>query len=280
MSIAVVPERRPQRTFEALAAPPEPHLPDPRLKAFLEAVRQACTPPAGRYRGRRSTRYLTQAQMAALLGVTPRWYQAMESGRVEWTIERTQQVAQVCDLGPGEAKNLYRLALGVEPMATWDSRADPEEQLIELAEASPYPVAVIGPLTQTLYTNTLHRAMLPQIARWETWAECTLLDPSVREVMVDWRQAWAEPMISDIRHKASLVPTQERQAARRLLTTLRAGTPDLAESWRSRQSAACYLRSIRSSQGQCPVHRIDIRPASAAPFTLRYSIPDHPPRAA
>jgi transcriptional regulator with XRE-family HTH domain len=87
------------------------------LHDFLKAVRArvqpkdlGLTPP----RNRRSSG-LQQADVAATLNVSPRWYNGFENGATVPGEDVLDQLAQVLRLTPAERVNLYLLATGHEP---------------------------------------------------------------------------------------------------------------------------------------------------------------------
>ncbi|MGR6537384.1 helix-turn-helix domain-containing protein [Streptomyces rochei] len=135
---------------------------------------------------------LPQKEVAQRMGVSERWYRALESGaQVPLTLDTLTQLAEALDLGPDERTALYWYRLSevsdVERGADDGGRLGRLKDLVD--SQTTFPAYLIDHAWNIITYNAL-------MARWFPWVcepeanlmRWVLLNPESREQIVDWRK--------------------------------------------------------------------------------------------
>ncbi|MBZ6128531.1 MULTISPECIES: MmyB family transcriptional regulator [Streptomyces] len=160
-------------------------------------------------RGSRSRGYLTQLDMATLLGVSERWYRGLEAGE-ERTYKATMAagIARVLDLADDQAEVLWRHC-GLEPPRAVAAAPDPV--LVDMVRQQPGALSYLSDEAWDVVTcNRLAGLHCPWVARPGANIMLWAFSPDARYQMRDWERAWAVPMLSELRAAWQRTPRHER----------------------------------------------------------------------
>jgi len=158
--------------------------------ADLPALLRAWRVEAGAKLGRKKP--LPQKEVAHRMGVSERWYRALESGaQVPLTLDTLTGLADALDLGPDERTALYWYRLtevsdGEQPKGE-DGRIARLREFVDAQTA--FPVYLIDHAWNILAYNALMAGWFPWVreprANLMRWV---LEVPDSREQIIDWRQ--------------------------------------------------------------------------------------------
>lgn len=176
---------------------------------------------------------LTQREVAQLMGVSERWYRALESGaRVPLTPEILTGLADALSLGPGERTALYSYQMS-EITDEEQSGATGNDVRIDwirdfIAGQTRCPVYIVDRAWNLVGANELMRT-------WFTWSRepganllrWILADPEARAQLVDWREQVSH-YLAQLRF--ALHQHSDDPDLRNLLEIVR-GKPEFEELW-------------------------------------------------
>ncbi|MEI5098380.1 helix-turn-helix transcriptional regulator [Streptomyces sp. PmtG] len=158
-------------------------------------------------RGHRT--YLTQLDMALQLGVSERWYRALEKGEDRrYSREMIAGVCRILDLSPHQAAAVYRIT-GHEPPSSYP-RAAPsgsrpgspgglDPALVQLMHQQRYVSYICDQAWDVIEANMLAARHCPGLVRpganVMTWA----FSVEARYQLRDWENRWAVPLLTCLR---------------------------------------------------------------------------------
>ena len=216
---------------------------------------------------RRRSPGLTQAQVAAHLGITTTYYRRLEQGAAPWKVEPggvapwLESLAHLFSLTEHQRRMLYRLALGWEPEPE-PERAAPEAREVTrtLIDSLPYPALLTDPLYAVVHTNRHATAMFPPLQVGTNAAKAALCDPGMRRRLHDWRASWATPIISGLRLAALRLPEQHHARIDALI----------AELLRDEEVRALWKQTRGTAAPSVPRQRVVL--TEDGPVTVRLSL--------
>ncbi|MFD9905763.1 helix-turn-helix domain-containing protein [Streptomyces sp. NPDC059063] len=156
-------------------------------------------------RGHRT--YLTQLDVALQLGVSERWYRALEKGEDRrYSREMIAGVCRILGLSRHQAAALYR-STGHEPPATGTApagsqpgtRGDLDPALVQLMHQQRYVSYLCDQAWDVIEANAVAARHCPWLVRpganVMTWA----FSPEARYQLRDWEDRWAVPLLTRLR---------------------------------------------------------------------------------
>ncbi|MET7361324.1 hypothetical protein ABZS76_23150 [Streptomyces sp. NPDC005562] len=178
------------------------------------------------FRGHRS--YLTQLDMALLLGVSERWYRALERGEDRgYAREMIAGIARILDLTPRQAATLHR-GTGHEPPSERTEAVRPDAAMLDLLHGLRRVSWICDQAWDVLAVNAVAARHCPWLARADanvmTWA----FSPEARYQLRDWDTRWAVPLLARLRLAWQRRPDDERLDE--VVRTVRRA-PGVAELW-------------------------------------------------
>jgi transcriptional regulator with XRE-family HTH domain len=183
--------------------------------------------------GRRRKGEVSQAEIARLTGVSDKWYRKLEHGEAaQFSDQFLDSLAFTLRMSDAERLALYHLATGRPP-----APVTPEPEAIKAMDADmqrlldkmlPHPSYISDLAWNVVAHNRPSReiypwAWQPNIMRW------AFLFPEAREMLVDWKEAWAVPFLAQIRTAFARHP--ENQQLRSLVEDILNGCPEGQELW-------------------------------------------------
>ncbi|WP_409239530.1 hypothetical protein [Streptomyces sp. PA5.6] len=196
------------------------------LRAWRMARDPALLPDPVPFRGHRS--YLTQLDMALLLGVSERWYRALERGEDrKYAREMIDGVVRILDLSPGQATALHR-GTGHQPPRYRARSARPDDAMLDLLHQQRRVSWICDQAWDVLAVNAVAARHCPWLARPDanvmTWA----FSAEARYQLRDWDARWAGPLLGRLRLAWQRWPDNERLDD--VVRTVRR-EPGVAELW-------------------------------------------------
>ncbi|MFF3643335.1 hypothetical protein [Streptomyces sp. NPDC002564] len=167
------------------------------LRAWRMARDPAALPGPVPFRGHRT--YLTQLDMALLLGVSERWYRALERGEDRgYAREMIDGVARILALPPRQATALYR-GTGHQPPRRPAGGVRPDAALLDLLHQQRRVSWICDQAWDVLAVNAVGARHCPWLARADanvmTWA----FSAEARYQLRDWEARWAAPLLGRLR---------------------------------------------------------------------------------
>ncbi|ANP52999.1 transcriptional regulator with XRE-family HTH domain [Streptomyces griseochromogenes] len=266
-----------------------PREPDRRheLGVFLRSRRERITPEEVGLpqTGRRRTPGLRREELALLTGISATWYTYLEQGRdIRASDQVLDALASVLKLDRHERGHLFRLAGHAPP-------ADVEEPTPLSAEAAAvphlltsHPAYIISGHYDVLSCNRAAEELFPDLTaatnRPANFARWVFLEPSAREVLVDWEPE-ARGLLARLRTLAGRHLGDPRYT--RLIDELNAGSPEVRAWWprydiQARHSGRKRLR--RPGRGVVDYAYTAFHLAEQPDQTLVIYIDDHKPATA
>ncbi|MEV0443813.1 XRE family transcriptional regulator [Streptomyces spectabilis] len=172
------------------------------LGRMLRAWRRARNPALalGSAPARRHRTYLTQLDVALELGVSERWYRALEKGEDRrYSREMITGVCRILDLSAQQAAALHRIT-GHEPPAPGPTaRAGLDPALVQLMRRQRHVSYLCDQAWDVLDANAVAARHCPWLARpganVMTWA----FSPEARYQLREWEDRWAAPLLTRLR---------------------------------------------------------------------------------
>ncbi|WAZ20250.1 helix-turn-helix transcriptional regulator [Streptomyces cinnabarinus] len=244
-------------------------------------------PPVQYLPGKLRAAGLTQEQLSALLHVSARAYGAWERGTAAIRPEIVAALAAVLGMPEADRAVLHRLALHQDPPPV---PAPPDGSLVDpmwrmMVHLQPYPAYVCTTAWDILVANRAYYDCFPFVAPASADAEANivrsaLLRPEAQDVLVNWAQDWAEPVLRQVWSTYQLHPANERLAA--LIRDV-ARHPTTRELWERRETSSTTYpdtveRALRHPQwGETAVVNLAATPESLrlAGFRFVALLPAH-----
>jgi transcriptional regulator with XRE-family HTH domain len=202
--------------------------------------------------GRRSVG-LSQREVARLVGVSERWYSALERGEeANYSPDVLDRLSSALRLSRAERHALYLKVLGHPPALAAAQETDATVEVDELLQQfldsqSPNPAYVSDLAWNIVGANEPFRDWFPWAADHKAnlmrWA---FLRSEAKEQLVNWRDEWARNFLGQIRY--ARIQYSENEALRHLERDILAGSPEVHEMWYRREvyeHAAGELRRLK-----------------------------------
>ncbi|GAA3089179.1 helix-turn-helix domain-containing protein [Streptomyces rectiviolaceus] len=165
------------------------------LRAWRAARPLEAVPTLVPGRGRRAR--LTQLDMALLLGVSERWYRALESGEDRpYSREFIAGVVRILGLGPAQAAALYRGTGHTEPQA---GHVDPAPELLELVRRQRCISFLCDEAWDVIHANDIAARHCPWLVRPQANVMLWAFSEEARYQLRAWQNSWAEPLLGQLR---------------------------------------------------------------------------------
>ncbi|GAB2607630.1 hypothetical protein GCM10027168_45540 [Streptomyces capparidis] len=221
---------------------------------------------------------ITQEQLALLLFVSDRAYQAWERGAVAIPADQVDVLATVLGMTDNDRVHLHRLARRHDPQPVpgppRQELLDPGWRIKVRLERFPAYLSTLG--WTVLEANGAYYEFFPFVREEEPHniARTTLLHPMARKVLVHWERDWATPML---RHLWSLY--QLHPGDNEISTLIRqvAESPQTRDIWKSRAAASrvfypdTLIRLMRHPRlGPIRVTSLYATPESLKPYGYRF----------
>ncbi|MFF1379012.1 helix-turn-helix domain-containing protein [Streptomyces sp. NPDC058308] len=196
------------------------------LRAWRMARDPGLLPGPVPFRGHRS--YLTQLDMALLLGVSERWYRALERGEERgYAREMIAGVARILDLSAHQARALYR-GTGHQPPRQRDAAARPDAALLDLLHQQRRVSWICDQAWDVVAANAVAARHCPWLVHADANAMTWAFSPEARYQLRDWDTKWAAPLLGRLRLAWQRWPDNERLDE--VVRTVRR-EPGVAELW-------------------------------------------------
>lgn len=195
------------------------------LRAWRMARDPGLIPGPVPLRGHRT--YLTQLDMALLLGVSERWYRALEKGEDRrYGAEMIAGIVRILGLTPRQAAALHR-GTGHRPPEA-GSPARPGPALLELMHQQRCVSFLADQAWDVLAANAVAARHCPWLVRAGANVMTFAFSPEARYQLRDWEHGWAGPLLEHLR-----LDWQRRPEDRRLDEVVREvrGMPGVPELW-------------------------------------------------
>ncbi|MFF2845683.1 helix-turn-helix domain-containing protein [Streptomyces sp. NPDC058001] len=199
------------------------------LREWRKARSPAQIPGLDGTRGARS--YVTQLDMATLLGVSERWYRYLERGeRRQYTRRMIDGVVRVLDLSPAQADVLYHFTRHEPAYEQGPAAAAPDPLLLDLVRRQRDCVSFLADgAWDVLACNEVAGLHCPWVARDGANVLEWVFGPDSRYQLRDWEGSWALPLLSDVRLAWQRTPHNARLDT--VVRHLRA-QPEVPALWR------------------------------------------------
>ncbi len=176
-------------------------------------------------------KYVSQENVAHLVGVSTRWYANLERGEPgPYSTDFLDQVAAALRLSLEERAVLYMLATGQEPEPPRAVPVGPDfAGLRALVNAQPWPAYVSDDAWDCLFSNQHHLSWFPHLRHEPNIMLWPFLYAESKIQLIDWERSWARPMLAQLRAASARHPDNERlqEIIRRILT----GSADARRIW-------------------------------------------------
>ncbi|MVO89270.1 helix-turn-helix domain-containing protein [Streptomyces sp. p1417] len=184
-------------------------------------------------RGRRAR--LTQLDVALLLGVSERWYRALESGEDRpYSREFVDGVVRVLGLGPAQAAALHR---GTGHTPPRPEPADPSPGLLDLVRRQHCVSFLCDAAWDVVHANDIAARHCPWLVRPGANVMIWAFSEESRYQLRDWQSYWAGPLLGQLR-----LSWQHGGANPRLDEVVRTvrGAPETERLWRSHTPTGAF----------------------------------------
>ncbi len=145
---------------------------------------------------------VSQETIAALIGVSAKWYGHLERGELNFNYsdEFLDRCAYALNLSEDERRVLYFLAVGHEPAAL-DSTAthDVGDAVRRIVETLPWPAWVSDQAWDRIVENSAAHAWFPHMAFEKNIMRWVFYYPQSKLQLVDWYTSWAPSMLAQMR---------------------------------------------------------------------------------
>ena len=205
------------------------------LGEFLRGKRENADPDrfplTGSLTRASALRGVSQPQVAEALGMTEGWYRQIELGKARLELRFVEKVVRAFELNATERAELYLLSQGWEPDVPLTPLVVGPE-LRAIIDALPYPAYLSGPSWTIEYANAHLPAMFPPLRAGRNVMLEAMTNPVMRDLLADWREAWARPMLGQLRDALGRVPEPYLSDLRILAGEIRRLNPEADEVWR------------------------------------------------
>ncbi|OAR21903.1 hypothetical protein A8W25_30705 [Streptomyces sp. ERV7] len=162
---------------------------------------------------------LTQDHVGALAGKSPRWYRNLETGKDgNYSEEFLQAVRRILDLTEAEWETVYRLVrhrtpppTTAAPTVSQSTRLPPAVRA--LLDHETWPAYVCDHRWDVLAYNAPMATYFTWLLHGENVMFWALTYQEARRQLIDWEDAWAIPMITQLRFHAERWPHDARMQA-------------------------------------------------------------------
>ncbi len=171
----------------------------------LQAFLQRCRDRVG----------ISQKGMAERLHLSPRGYWNLEQGRIRNpSTEILDELTAILKLGPRERWTLYMLAVRHDPPPLHSAPREDASAFAELLAVQRCPAIVaivVDPAWQIVAANGAYRNLPLADAGHDSFMRQVLLNPPIRDTFLgDWDDAWAAPMLGELRTTCEVQPDADR----------------------------------------------------------------------
>ncbi|MFJ9406885.1 helix-turn-helix domain-containing protein [Streptomyces sp. NPDC101393] len=167
------------------------------LRAWRMARDPALLPGTIPFRGHRS--YLTQLDMALLLGVSERWYRALERGEDRrYAPEMIAGVARILDLSPRQTAALHR-GTGHQPPQRGAAGGRPDAALLDLMHQQRRVSWICDQAWDVVAVNAVAARHCPWLAHPDANAMTWAFSAEAGYQLRDWDTRWAVPLLAELR---------------------------------------------------------------------------------
>lgn len=195
------------------------------LRAWRMARDPRLVPDPVPLRGHRT--YLTQLDMALLLGVSERWYRALEKGEDRrYGAEMIAGIVRILGLSPRQAAALHHGTGHRPPEPVSATRPGPA--LLDLMHQQRCLSFITDRAWDVLAANAVAARHCPWLVRAGANVMTWVFSPDARYQLRDWERSWAGPLLEHLR-----LAWQRRPGDRRLDEVVREvrAMPGVAELW-------------------------------------------------
>ncbi|MEU7576802.1 helix-turn-helix domain-containing protein [Streptomyces sp. NPDC041068] len=164
--------------------------------------------------GQRNRKGLTQLDMALLTGMSEGWYRKLETGIEEnYSADFLDRVARILNLNDAERVHLFYFATGQEPAPLKrPDAAHLDPTVSALVHQQIWPAYTFGPDWDIRVFNEAAGRDFPWMNHGINVMIWALTYPEARLQLIDWEEAWAKPMASQLRLAAQVNPGHRRLA--------------------------------------------------------------------
>ncbi|MDI1461038.1 helix-turn-helix domain-containing protein [Catellatospora sp. KI3] len=159
-----------------------------------------------------SSRVVTQADVATLVGCSPLWYGNLERGVREpgYSAEFLQSVADVLALDSHERTVLFLLALGREPAGSAAAGPNPHSASVEIIHHMVVPAWFMTPSGDVLDYNGAALRWFPHLAHENNLFRWICQSPGAKRQLVRWQADWLSSAIAQLRAANARWPDDPR----------------------------------------------------------------------
>nr|WP_241265781.1 helix-turn-helix domain-containing protein [Streptomyces boncukensis] len=247
------------------------------LRAWRRAADPAAVPGRTAARGHRS--YLTQLDMALLLGVSERWYRALEKGEDRrYGREMIDSVARLLRLSPGQRAALFR-GTGLEPPPRPAAARQPDPSLVRLMHEQRCASWLSDQAWDVLDVNAVAARHCPWLVHPGANVMLWAFSPEARYQLRDWETRWSVPLLRALRLAWHRWPDNRRLDE--VVRTVR-GRPGVPALWDAAVGPAGGAQRGARREEARPVYfplvapdPVPVRVVTCAPFddaTLRWTM--------
>lgn len=182
------------------------------LGDYLRARREQLLPEdVGLVAGaRRRVAGLRREELALLAGISADYYLRLEQGRDKNpSAQVLDALARALRLDVKATEYLHQLAGPPSPRPIYAGVEVPADDTEELVAQFPMPAIVASRCLDVLAANAVARALSPGFAPGQNFLRWRLLEPTARELYVDWDEA-TDVAVSGLREEAGSDPDDPR----------------------------------------------------------------------
>ncbi|SOB81331.1 helix-turn-helix transcriptional regulator [Streptomyces sp. 1331.2] len=158
---------------------------------------------------------VSQEDVAKQLHLSPRGYWNLEQGRIRNPSAAVlDELARLLELSPDERWRLYMLTVRHDPPPLDGATLDEQSTWADLLSMQACPAVIIDQAWQVVSANgayqSIFHAAAPDRHGRENLLRQVLLAPRLRDTLLgDWDEAWATPLLNDLRTACEVYPDAE-----------------------------------------------------------------------
>ncbi|MDT0615197.1 MmyB family transcriptional regulator [Streptomyces lancefieldiae] len=187
--------------------------PQPTLTRILRRARQRVDPrrfpEVIEVLGPRSRNGLTQAEVAQLLSVSPKWYRNLELGKpLTYSKSLMERVRRILDLSEDEWGAVWQLTQGRTPSDERRppaSRRMPPPAVRRFIDTQPWPAYICDHRWDLIAYNKAVARDFPWVLDGTNVMMWALTHPEARTFLVDWEKAWAPALMAKLQLQAEVI---------------------------------------------------------------------------